>query len=83
MKRYTIKIINDFFRDNLASYLEQQDQRTPGFNGQAVTFTLQLMKSPPEKIEVFTENIGNRQYFQRNMFTWNLIFANEKNLWLK
>ena len=72
MKRYTIKNKNDFFRDNLASYLERQDQRSSGFNGQAVTFTLQLMKSPPltnEKIQFITEHKRNRQYFQKNMVT--------------
>ena len=45
-RRYTMYKTNEFFRDSLASYLERQDQRIPGFNGQAITFTLQLMKSP-------------------------------------
>ena len=40
-----------FFRDKLASYLERQGQRTSGFNGQAGTFTLQVMKIPQLKNE--------------------------------
>ena len=33
VKGYTFKIITDFFRDILASYLERQHQKTSGFNG--------------------------------------------------
>ena len=46
VKSYTIYKTNEVFRDNLASNLQRQGERTPGFNGQAVTFTLQLMNSP-------------------------------------